>query len=61
MRWGVNVDGADFSELEEQYRHNAIVGAIAAAVMVVAIGGCCAVWNYRYARRLREKVSSMRG
>ena len=50
-RWGLNVDGADFSDLEEQYRRNAVIGAIAAAVMVVVVGGACLVWHFRYSRR----------
>ena len=50
-RWGVNVQGADFSRLESQYRHSAVVGAIAAAVMLVLVGGGCVIWHFRYSTR----------
>lgn len=53
-RWGVNIDGADFSDLEKEYRNNAIVGGIAAAVMVVMFGGGCLVWHFRYRKRSKE-------
>ncbi|KAK7089678.1 uncharacterized protein [Littorina saxatilis] len=60
MRWGVNVNGADFSALEEQYRESAIIGAIAAGVMLVVVGGACIIWNYRYSKRSRSGNSSER-
>ena len=50
-RWGLNVDGADFSDLEKQYRESAVIGAIAAAVMLVVLGGGCLIWHFRYSRR----------
>lgn len=55
VRWGLNVDGADFSDLEKQYRDNAIVGAIAAAIMLVLLGGGCFIWHFRYSRRERDR------
>ena len=51
VRWGLNVDGADFSDLEKQYRESAIIGAIAAAVMLIILGGGCLIWHFRYSRR----------
>lgn len=59
-RWGLNVDGADFSDLERQYRDNAIVGAIAAAAMLVLLGSGCIIWNYRYSRRLHDEFNNER-
>ena len=51
VRWGLNIDGADFSELMDTYRENAIIGGIAAAGMLVLVGGACLIWNFRYANR----------
>ncbi|XP_076468235.1 uncharacterized protein LOC143299035 [Babylonia areolata] len=51
VRWGLNVNGADFSQLEAQYRKNAVVGAIAAGVMIVLLGGACLLWHFRYSKR----------
>ena len=50
-RYGLNIDGADFSELIKQYEENAIVGGVAAATMLVLVGGACLLWNCRYANR----------
>lgn len=47
-QWGVNIDGADFSALEAEYRHSAIIGAIAAAVMLAVVGGGCVIWHFRF-------------
>ncbi|KAH9505701.1 hypothetical protein Btru_055546 [Bulinus truncatus] len=47
IRWGLNVDGADFSELLETYKTNAIIGGCAAAAMLLVVGGGCLIWNIR--------------
>ncbi|GFN88113.1 hypothetical protein PoB_001461900 [Plakobranchus ocellatus] len=48
IRWGLNVNGADFSDLLKTYRENAIVGGAAAAALLVLVGGGCLFWNVRY-------------
>lgn len=60
-RWGLNVDGADFSHLEEEYRKNAVVGAIAAGVMIALLGGTCLIWHFRYTKRSRPGESAENG
>ena len=48
IRWGLNVNGADFSELLKRYRQNAIIGGAAAAVVLLLVGGACLfcnIWN----------------
>ncbi|RUS75252.1 hypothetical protein EGW08_016987 [Elysia chlorotica] len=54
IRWGLNVNGADFSELLEEYRDNALVGGIAAACLLLLIGGCCLFWNVRNSKQDQE-------
>lgn len=56
VRWGLNVDGADFSELMEQYEKNGIVGGAAAAAMLLIVGGTCLIWQFRYSNRNRDDV-----
>nr|KAG5706273.1 hypothetical protein BaRGS_026055 [Batillaria attramentaria] len=45
------LDDDMFGKLEEQYRENAVIGAIAAAVMLVLVGGACIIWHFRYSKR----------
>ncbi|BFZ24051.1 hypothetical protein BsWGS_27090 [Bradybaena similaris] len=51
IRWGLNVGGADFTELMQTYQDNAIVGGVAAAAMLVAIGAVCLLWHFRFSNR----------
>lgn len=51
IRWGLNVGGADFSELMETYKKNAIIGGCAAAAMLLIVGGGCLIWNIRNSKR----------
>ncbi|GFS11711.1 endonuclease-reverse transcriptase [Elysia marginata] len=55
IRWGLNVNGADFSDLLDDYRENAVIGGIAAASVLLVIGGCCLFWNSRYSKRQEER------
>ncbi|CAL1548335.1 unnamed protein product [Lymnaea stagnalis] len=57
IRWGLNVDGADFSELMETYKTNAIIGGCAAAAMLLIVGGGCLIWNIRNNRRSDSRNS----
>lgn len=52
VRRGVNIDGPSFGDLDSKYRHNAMVGGIAAAIMFVLIGSTCLIWNFRFARKM---------
>ena len=54
FRWGLNVDGADFSELEDHYKHSAVIGAIAAGVVLAVVGGGCLIRDLRYKKRGKE-------
>ncbi|KAL4230066.1 hypothetical protein ACF0H5_010451 [Mactra antiquata] len=51
IRHAVNVNGADFGNLLEKYRKNAITGGIAAGVLFVIVTGFCFVWRLRYQRK----------
>lgn len=51
IQQGLNIDGADFSSLIEQYKHNAMIGGIAAAVLFGTIAGLCIVWNFRFSKK----------
>lgn len=51
IQQGLNIDGADFSSLIEQYKYNAMVGGIAAAVLFASIAGLCIVYNFRYSKK----------
>lgn len=51
VRWGLNVDGADFSELLKTYEENAIVGGVAAAAVLALVAAGCLVWHFRYDNR----------
>ncbi|XP_059158113.1 uncharacterized protein LOC131942320 [Physella acuta] len=55
VRWGLNVNGADFTDLMETYQTNAIIGGSAAAAMLLIVGGGCLIWNVRNSRRSDEK------
>ncbi|XP_071088234.1 uncharacterized protein [Haliotis cracherodii] len=55
IRRGVNVDGADFTELHDQYRSNAIIGGIAAGVMVAIVGVSCLVWHFRFRKDFNDR------
>uniref|UniRef100_A0A2C9K8N9 Ig-like domain-containing protein n=1 Tax=Biomphalaria glabrata TaxID=6526 RepID=A0A2C9K8N9_BIOGL len=55
VRWGLNVDGADFSDLLETYKTNAIIGGCAAAAMLLLVGGGCLIWNVRNGQRNAEE------
>lgn len=50
-RRGLNVDGPYYGDLLEQYKENAMVGGIAAAVLFVFLAGSCLLWNCRYNKR----------
>ena len=50
IRHGVNVDGAYFGDLLEKYRHNAMIGGIAAAILFAILAGSCIIWHCRYRR-----------
>ncbi|CAG5126078.1 unnamed protein product [Candidula unifasciata] len=52
IRWSINMDGADFSELMQTYQDNAIVGGIAAGAMLVAIGAVILLWHFRYSNAI---------
>lgn len=45
IRWGLNVNGADFSQLLDEYKRDAIIGGIAAGVALVLILGACIAWH----------------
>ncbi|KAL3878667.1 hypothetical protein ACJMK2_030998 [Sinanodonta woodiana] len=45
---GLNVDGPFYGDLLERYRHNAMIGGIAAAVLFVVIAAFCVVYHFRY-------------
>lgn len=51
IRWGLNVDGADFTELMQTYQENAIIGGVAAAAMLVVIMAVCLLWHFRFNNR----------
>ncbi|XP_046371977.2 uncharacterized protein LOC124146007 [Haliotis rufescens] len=55
IRRGVNVDGADFTELHDQYRSNALIGGIAAGVMVAIVGVSCLVWHFRFRKDFNDR------
>ncbi|XP_046553448.1 uncharacterized protein LOC124262899 [Haliotis rubra] len=55
VRKGVNVDGADFTELHDQYRSNAIIGGIAAGIMVAIVAASCLIWHYRFKKDFNDK------
>jgi len=61
VRFGLNTDGADFSRLIEEYEENAIVGGIAAGVMLLLVGGGCLLWNFRFANRKSDQLPVTRG
>ncbi|OWF41292.1 uncharacterized protein LOC110462693 isoform X2 [Mizuhopecten yessoensis] len=48
---GLNVDGPDYSKLIERYRHNAMIGGIAAAVLFIVICGACLINHFRYSSK----------
>ena len=54
IRWGLNVNGADFSDLLREYRRKAVIGGIAAACLLLLVGGCCLFWNVRNSKRDQE-------
>ena len=57
IRHGVNVHGAYYGDLLARYRHNAMIGGIAAAVLFVILAGTCVVWHCRHKNRdARSKV-----
>ena len=51
IRHGVNIDGAFYGDLLDRYRHNAMIGGIAAAILFVILAGSCIVWHCRYHKR----------
>ncbi|XP_041358862.1 uncharacterized protein LOC121375460 [Gigantopelta aegis] len=59
IQFGLNIDGADFSDLHERYRKSAIIGGIAAAVMAAVFGVGCLVWHYKYASKRDDRNSSI--
>ncbi|XP_062615737.1 uncharacterized protein LOC134277421 [Saccostrea cucullata] len=59
VRRGLNLDGADFSKLEEKYKENAIIGGIAAACLFVVFSAACVIWQCRYSSR--EKRTQKEG
>ena len=48
IRHGVNIDGAFFGDLLDRYRHNAMIGGIAAGILFAILAGTCIVWHCRY-------------
>ncbi|XP_033743222.1 uncharacterized protein LOC117329395 [Pecten maximus] len=48
---GLNIDGPDYSKLMERYRHNAMIGGIAAAVLFAVICGACLINHFRYSSK----------
>ncbi|XP_069131546.1 uncharacterized protein [Argopecten irradians] len=48
---GLNIDGPDYSKLLKRYRHNAMIGGIAAAVLFVVICGACLIDHFRYSSK----------
>jgi hypothetical protein len=48
---GVNTDGPYFGDLLKKYKHNAIIGGIAAGSLFVVVAGSCIVWQLRYQRK----------
>lgn len=60
-RRGLNVDGPYFGDLLQQYKKNAMVGGIAAAVLFVVLACSCFLWNCRYNKRKNIKGDSRNG
>ncbi|KAK6172865.1 hypothetical protein SNE40_016438 [Patella caerulea] len=57
VRWGLNINGPDFSKLRAEYARHAIVGAIAAGILLGVLGITCVIWHYRYnARKRRNEI-----
>ena len=57
IRHGVNVDGPFYGDLLDKYRHNAMIGGIAAGSLFVLLAGSCIIWHCRYrGRDDRSKV-----
>ncbi|ESP02196.1 hypothetical protein LOTGIDRAFT_157354 [Lottia gigantea] len=54
VRWGLNIDGPDFTKLRDQYADQAVVGAIAAGILLGILGLSCVIWHYRYNARKRR-------
>ena len=48
IRHGVNIDGPYYGDLLERYRHNAMIGGIAAAILFAILAGSCIIWHCRY-------------
>ena len=52
VKVGLNIDGALYGELTEQYRQSALTGGLVAAVVFIVLVLGCLVWHIRY----REKT-----
>lgn len=61
VRRGLNMDGADFSKLQETYRENAIIGGIAAACLFAVFSSACVIWHCRFSSRQKEKEGLEKG
>lgn len=51
VKKGINEDGPDYRKLMERYRHNAMIGGIAAAVLFIIICGSCLLHHFRYGKK----------
>lgn len=47
----LNIDGPYFGDLLSKYRHNAMIGGIAAGSLFVVLAGSCIIWQLRYHKR----------
>ncbi|XP_060073305.1 uncharacterized protein LOC132553110 [Ylistrum balloti] len=52
---GLNIDGPDYSKLIKRYRHNAMVGGIAAGSLFVIICGACLIHHFRYSSKRTDR------
>lgn len=55
IKQGLNEHGPSFEKLHEEYRHNAMVGGIAAAILFSIIFGSCVIWHFRFAKKKGKK------
>lgn len=55
VRRGLNIDGPSFGDLDSKYRHNAMVGGIAAVIMFVLIGSTCLICNFRFVKKMNNR------
>ena len=48
VKVGLNVDGALYDELTEEYKNKVITGSVAAGSVFVILCAGCAIWHYRF-------------